>query len=489
MKTGFVYVLALLGWLGTGEATAQSVPNSPGWQYTLLPASRLTDDCYCGRPTITVPMTGTFQLIFRNEDPLFAYYTLTNIDFTAPFGDRTYKVAGHGAYVVGGEVGLVQTLILELQIDDGFTNKLCYLNNDSSRVERLWPILAAHLDQTNGQIIQFYRLDLAAAPMRELWFSTVHGFTPGTLPPYTDHVSSGDLVASNGRVVKRNQDLSARLGIMPMVPDLGLKDVDLLPGGEIAFSIETIIWSESLGPLLPGDLLSDAGRVVFHTQDLLAASDPATPAAEAGLDAVQARGGGEVWFSIQTNFFSKTLGRTIRRGDLLSNRGSLVRTNEQLLARFHPASPKQDYGLDALYVWPSGEMWFSTEDGFDDTELGAITSGDLLSDQGYVAYRNHELLSAFRPLEELADFGLDALHVVTDAGEAPPPARFTRCAVDQKTGGVTFEWSALGRAFQLERATNATGPWLPFAPIGTGTNLDVLEPGNPARAFYRLREW
>src|SRR6185312_15673362 len=66
------------------------------------------------------------------------------------------------------------------------------------------------------------------------------------------------------------------------------------------------------------------------------------------------------------------------------------------------------YGLDALIVRPAGEFWFSTTTGFIDQRLGSISDGDLLSTFGYVVARNSELLSAFAPIEDVNNFGLDA---------------------------------------------------------------------------------
>ena len=108
--------------------------------------------------------------------------------------------------------------------------------------------------------------------------------------------------------------------------------------------------------------------------------------------------------------------------EALNDRGLETLTPLQLVnwsneegARFRPPLVVPDYGLDAVHVWPSGEIWFSTEEGFQDGALGPIAAGDLLSDQGYVVYRNLELLGPFAPIEDLADFGLDALFLVSDA--------------------------------------------------------------------------
>src|SRR6266540_2103798 len=106
--------------------------------YTLLHGSYLIDDCPpCARPTILEPMRGTFELRLVEENTLFSRYELTNIEFTAgSVAGRTYKVVGRGTYSVGGEVALIQNMFLEVFIDDGFTNRLCYLTNATPALSR-----------------------------------------------------------------------------------------------------------------------------------------------------------------------------------------------------------------------------------------------------------------------------------------------------------------------------------------------------------------
>jgi hypothetical protein len=351
-------------------------------------------------------------------------------------------------------------------------------------------MLEVSVDDSNGTPVQTYRLTLVAAPVREIWFSTRYGFHPGSGQPPGTVVSDGDLLSATGRIVKRNQDLVGGLGIMPVVPDLGLDAVDVMPGGEIAFSVRDGHFSEALGWLSPGDVLSDRGRIVRHYADLLAAFGPQPPAPEVGLDALQVLESGEVLFSIQTNLFSEKLGLTLQRGDLLSSEGRVIRTQAELLARFHPPKTDEDYGLDAVYVWPSGEIWFSTEQGFQDQLLGPIVPGDLLSDQGSIVFRHLELVSPFAPLEDLADFGLDALYIVTDALPPAPAPRITAVARDPNTGALALNWEGKGRTFQLERADDVRGPYLPLGPIATdGAYEDADAGGNGGPFFYRLRQW
>src|ERR1043165_7677441 len=159
---------------------------------------------------------------------------------------------------------------LQVKIDDGVSNKLCFFTNTSPMVSRPWPMLDISLDQTNGTFTQTYSLRLTAAPLREIWFSTKTFFTAsngsgGTL------ILSGDLISNSGRVVKRNGELFSSVGIHVPGPDLGLDAVDILPGGEIAFSLVSDAPSDTLGPIHHGDLLSTQRGILSRNQDLLAA--------------------------------------------------------------------------------------------------------------------------------------------------------------------------------------------------------------------------
>ena len=471
---------------------AQSAPAGPAWDYLLLEGSELIDSCpVCGRPDIIVPVQGSFQLRLIEENPLVSTYAVEDISLVGGTpGGNFYRITGQGTLQFGGEVALFQDWSLEVKISNGFTTTLCYFTNDTRAVTRLWPMIAVGLDQTNGTLLQQFHLDLAAAPLREIWFSTLRPFHAGTWQSPTNYVSAGDLLSSSGMILRRNGELTRNLGIMPIVPDVGLKDVDILSGGEVAFSMDQDMFSESLGPLTSGDLLTDRGRVLATNIGLVSAFIPQPPVQNMGLNAVQVLDNGEIYFSVQTNFFSEALGQEIGHGDLLSSRGVIVRKNESLLARFGLANPKADYGLQAVYVWPSGEIWFSTETGFADTNATQYLAGDLLSDQGYVVYRNLALLSSFAPLEDLNNFGLDAVFVVTDVTPSPKPSRCLEITVPPGTRDLILRFESQGRAFQLLKAANLPGPWLPASPIGL--DLEFTDPGalnGQPQGYYQLRSW
>jgi hypothetical protein len=280
-------------------------------------------------------------------------------------------------------------------------------------------------------VVKAFEVNLPAPPV-DLWFSTEVPFHAGRLAAVPAAatpalISAGDLLSRRGHVVRTNHELTAHLGIMPIVPDLGLDAVVSGPKGEIWFSFDQKsgpIWSETLSRYLkPGDLLSEAGYVVRTNEDLLAAFRRMPPVSDAGLDAVVLAPDKSVLFSTNVGFFSQGLGVNVGHGDLLSDRGRVVMTNQQLLQNFKIVDPTMrpvpaDYGLDAVVLRSNGEIWFSTEVGFnvqrpdDATQLEWIDGGDLLSTRGYVVARNRDLLAAFAPVEDLASFGLDAVTIV-----------------------------------------------------------------------------
>jgi len=475
-------------------ASAQIPSNGQIWKYVLLEGSYLTDDCpVCGRPTILQPMRGSFDLLALDNNPLFSRYELRNISFSA--GSKTtieYRVTGGGIYRIGGEVAVLQDLTLQVSIDNGFTNKPCFFTNQLDSIGRPWPMIETSVDQTNGTLTQVYHLNLVAAPMREIWFSTVSGFTSANLPQPNNRGGRGDLLSSSGRIVKSNPLLLGRLGFMPMPGpvDLNIDALDVGPGGEIFFSLDTDMFSETLGQIRNGDLVSNRGRIVHRNSELTQAFGLDLATGDVGLDSIVIKDDGEILFSLAKDTFSPKLGTTLGHGDLLSAQGRILKTNQQLLSRFHPMIESHDYGLDALYVWPSGEIWFSTEEGFQDQVLNMVTAGDLLSDQGAIVYRNLELLAAFAPLEDLADFGLDALFVVTDATPPSLAPTISAITIDRGTGNLSVQWNGPGRVFQMERADEVVRPYSPAGPIVPDlTFMDAGVVTNHARSFYRLQQW
>ena len=297
----------------------------------------------------------------------------------------------------------------------------------------------------------------AVTPNREIRFSTEVGFPVADSTGAIGWVSDGDLLGERSCVVLTNRELTANLGIMPVVPDLGLDAATLTHYRPVMFSLEDSTWSETLGRIGDGDLLSITGTIVRTNAELIRPFGPTASTVDVGLDATHVVTGPltnitaadccDSWllFSVERPFFSSTLNRWIGHGDLLSSCGRIFRTNWQLMAQFHPIAipclsdedcpefeacgvyeepaladlvpctsdtPDAnciDFGLDAVTVTPSEEIWFSVERGFWDANLGWISDGDVLSNRGYVVRRNLRLVDICEPLVDCANFGLDAL--------------------------------------------------------------------------------
>ncbi len=487
--------MATASLLASRAAIAQPTSTFP-WTYTLTGESSLTDDCpVCDRVAIVVPLRGTFQLRLLEQGPLFTTYSLDDISLHGKNANGArYSVTGKGTYRIGGELAVLQDLFLEVEIGNGVSTNLCYLTNSAARPVRNWPMLRMDAIQTNGTMIQQYSFEIAAAPFREIWFSTAKGFTSQPEGGGSTWVSSGDIVSTAGRVVKQNFELVGKLGFMPVVPDLGVKDFDILPGGEIAFSMEQAQFSETLGDLTTGDLVTDRGRILKKWSSLLETFSPDPLPVPAGLGAVQVRDSGEIVFSTENGFFSRKLGSAVSSTDLLSDTGLVVESGSQLLSPFGLKDPTLDCGVTAVFVWPSPifETWFFTRKGFQDTNSNTYAAGDLLSDRGYVVFGAAELLSPLSPVEATNGLPSDGLYVISDASAASATGT-TKLNEPFLTNNPPFSfglsWTSSNRLFQLEKAANAAGPYAPVTPIGTGE--EFVDPGAATNTagFYRLRTW
>ena len=276
---------------------------------------------------------------------------------------------------------------------------------------------------------------------REFRFSTEVGFTSAAYPGFLP-ISDGALLSDRRCLLLTNQVLTAQFVIMPPVPDLGLDAATQTFRQPVLFSLEQGIFSGTAGWLGHGDLLSTDGEVVRRNRDLIAAFQPIGPCpcdadtgtctcdctyddcpcgcCNVGLDAVHVGPVSSadigILFSVEHDFYSAALGQWVRHGDLLSEAGYIYRSHSELLANFHPVCPDCpdadcacDFGLDAVYVTPHGTVWFSVEEGFYDLRLGWVEDGSVLSENGRVLRLNRDLMHQCDPLEDLGDFGLDAL--------------------------------------------------------------------------------
>ena len=165
--------LKRLGMLLTGVAFAClcSLAQTPAFQpFTLVSGSELTDECpVCDRLPIVLPLAGTFELRLVDQNPLFTYYELTNLAFYAGTNPGpAYQVTGSGTYQIGGQVAVLQDMLLNLEISNGVAATKASCVNTDRFVSQPWPKLQINLEQTNGTFSQVYYLTLIAVPVPQI---------------------------------------------------------------------------------------------------------------------------------------------------------------------------------------------------------------------------------------------------------------------------------------------------------------------------------
>jgi hypothetical protein len=468
-----------------------AVPAVPGTRYRLLEGSTLLDDCpICDRLSRPLPLRGEFDLVPVSSNSFSTRYHLFDVKLTATDGNGlVYLAEGEGDYTVGGEVAISQELMLNVLVKGGgHDSKSTTFTNSVGPPGRLWPMLGVDLAETKGAPAQTYSLQLRAAPVRELWFTTSRSLNPAINSGLPLEIVAGDVLSDQGRIVKSNADLLVALGAPAGTGPIAIDALDVVPGGTLLFSLGKDLATTSLGAVSEGDLVSDAGKIVKRNHDLTARLGIMPIVSDEGLDAVQAMEDGEIYFSTRRDDFSETLG-PLSRGDLLSDQGKVVKTNQEMLKQFHPAGPAPGYGLDAFHVWPSGEVWFSTEEGFNDSVLGPIADGDLLSDQGYIVARNAEMVAKFQPFGAITNYGLASLFIVTDLLPAATGAPMMLHGTFDESGNPLLRWDAPGRCCQVESANTPLGPFLPASPILTSRSWSGTRTNVEESVFYRVRQW
>lgn len=462
-----------------------AVPELSRQHFHSVEGTTFLDDCaVCGHLPIYVPLTGEFDLVRTDDDPLLRHYHLFDIRFTSGTTPPAIEITGEGTLEIGGEVAIQQRWILQLQVRRGDQLRSVTFTNVDFNPTRTWPMLQVNLAEVGGNFISRFYFALAAAPFREIWFNPAVGFTPGGTNPPVNHVSNADLLSESGRVVIPAADL---LNATELTAGVGVDAFDVVPGsdGVVAFSLDQTVTRLGAGQISEGDLLGSNGAIRSRNQELLKRFGFMPPTPDLGLDAVVVRSDGEVWFSVRRSAFSELLGIFVGPGDLLSSRGEVLRSHKSLLARFQPPDPDHDYGLKNIHVWASGEIWFSVEEGFVDKVLGAVSDGDLISDHGYVVFRNLELVRRFSPKENALNFGLRGLFVVADEGLGTVPSSLSISASD--SAQFDLRGHGPGRVFQLETTERLDDPFVPVGTISPAPNWKVPPEGSVR--FFRLYSW
>ena len=457
-------------------------------RHRLLEGSVLVDACPpCGRPIIPLRLRGTLDVTATVLESGVQQLGLRNIAWHASAADgATIGISGTGHLTM--QPGGIQDVVLDLVLAMGGTNLSRRFTNRAAAVSRPLPNLAADLESQERTPVQVFGLSLRSAPLRDLWFVTSHGFTTGkdgTLG--RGRRVAGDVLSMEGHVVAGNGRLTGQLGIMPIVPPLALGALDVQPGGRIMFALRERVFSETLGHLSPGVVLGSDGSVFARVRDLLDRFRPiAWPASEPGVDAVQVLDSGEVLFSTTADVLASS--GTLGHGDVLSSDGTVRWRFKEILGAFVPSpwvgTTLEEVGVDAWHAWPHGEAWFSVRKGFHSAVAGSVYPGDVLSTGGWVVYRNLELLEGFEPLEDLADFGLEGLFVLTDLAAAPAAGSVRGSPVEH---GILVEGIGRARAWQLEWSPDPGGT---FAGVGSPTPwARWIRPTDGQAGFFRVRSW
>ena len=475
-------MVVLLQWF---SAIAAVGSDSRTHLYRLMEGSILVDDCMvCDRPSIPMPVRGSFKMTLTQENPISTSYSLSDIHlYCGTESSASYVFNGTGRYQSGGEVVLRQDVTMTGQMDGA----PIYFTNASSAVTRSWPVVELDLMQTNGTYTHTISIHLLAAPFQEIWFSTLNGITPGCGCGPSLHYGPGDLLSSAGNRVMPLTNLVSLLQLKSIPDGLKLDAVNVKPGGELFFALDQDLVSSNLGPIQQGDLLSNRGLIKKKNQELTSKWGIMPIVPDFGLESIQVMDDGRILLAIKDPAFSETQPHSFQPGNIYDNAGQIYKTGAELYARF---STKGDYGLRAFFVWPSGEVWFTPSTNFEDSALGTIHSGDLISNQGYIVYKNLELVSAFSPLEDLANFGLNSLYVVTDAGPEPGSCRITSFSKAGASQGVQIQWESTGRVFQLLQTDVLNGSFNPASPLMVDTSYQELSNGTAkTNSFYRIRQW
>ena len=87
--------------------------------FLATPPSQFEIGCQgpCACAIVDVPLSGSFVLTPSGTDPLYNYYSLTQIRWTLATGSRPLQVTGTGTYQLGGEFAIMHRLTLDLTVE------------------------------------------------------------------------------------------------------------------------------------------------------------------------------------------------------------------------------------------------------------------------------------------------------------------------------------------------------------------------------------
>ena len=132
-------------------------------RYELSKESIFLDECLpCGRPTIPIPVVGSFYLGEIDANPLFSTFVVRKVDIHSADPAQGIAIGGFGSYKVGGEVAVVDAMELELSVGDV---RGAILAQDLGIAVAPFPKIDAQLSHLNpATVFSVYSLHLIAEP-------------------------------------------------------------------------------------------------------------------------------------------------------------------------------------------------------------------------------------------------------------------------------------------------------------------------------------
>jgi hypothetical protein len=146
-----------------GPVLYELVPGDPG-SFT---GSFFVDDCIpCAKPTIPVPLAGTFLLrpVDGGGANPIQKYALEGIDLATTSDERKYIITGEGSYAYGGEVALLQSMELTVMVND---QEGVILARDAASIPKgvAFPDIECDLEHLNPATeFQVYSMIIVARP-------------------------------------------------------------------------------------------------------------------------------------------------------------------------------------------------------------------------------------------------------------------------------------------------------------------------------------
>ena len=190
-------MLSLIGLMVFAATVAFSAQASGAVLYSLLPGTTFSEGCV---PPCLCPIwssdqvSGTFVLGDGLSDPLFTTYPIEEIRWTVYTfdGEILHEITGSGVYRHGGEVALMQQLVLDISIDGSDLEHL-----DSGMVDGGWefPTISIRNVSRGTECFDIW-MDIVAAPAADPvpYFLVKSTYSEGCVPPCMCPIWMGKLV-------------------------------------------------------------------------------------------------------------------------------------------------------------------------------------------------------------------------------------------------------------------------------------------------------